>query len=244
LAVKRVTSNTGSKTPGVDGVIWRTNLQKTQGIFGLKRHGYKPQPLRRTYISKKSGPKDLRPLSIPVMMDRAQQALHLLSLETLVEEWADPNAYGFRLKRSAHDAREQCFNALGKAKSATWILEGDIKACFCRIDHDYLLREIPMDKVILRKFLKSGFMEKNQFYPTIAGTPQGGCCSPAFAVMALSGLEGKLQSSTQYQRSKEKINMIAFADDFVVTAARKELLEKKVMPQLVVVCSGANRKCW
>lgn len=233
LAVKRVTSNTGSKTPGVDGVIWRTNLQKTHGIFGLKRHGYKPQPLRRIYIPKKSGPKDLRPLSIPVMMDRAQQALHLLSLEPLVEEWADPNAYGFRLKRSAHDAREQCFNALGKAKSATWILEGDIKACFCRIDHDYLLKEIPMDKVILRKFLKSGFMEKNQFYPTTAGTPQGGCCSPALAVMALSGLEGKLRSTTQYQRGKEKINMIAFADDFVVTAASKELLEEKVMPLLV-----------
>ena len=233
LAVKRVTSNTGSKTPGVDGVTWRTNRQKIQGIFGLKRHGYKPQPLRRIYIPKKSGPNDFRPLSIPVMRDRAQQALHLLSLEPLVEEWADPNAYGFRLKRSAHDAQEQCFKALGKAKSATWILEGDIKSCFCRIDHEYLLREIPMDKGILRKFLKSGFMEKNQLYPTTAGTPQGGCCSPALAVMALSGLEGKLRSVTQYRRDKEKINMISYADDFVVTAASKELLEKKVMPILV-----------
>lgn len=108
------------------------------------------------------------------MMDRAQQTLHLLSLEPIVEEWADPNAYVFRLKRSAHDAREQWFNALGKAKSATWILEDDIKSCFCRIDHDYLLREIPMDKMILGKFLKSGFVEKNQFYPTPTGTPQGG----------------------------------------------------------------------
>jgi len=232
LAVKRVTSNTGSKTPGVDGVIWRTNLQKTQGIFDLKRHSYKPQPLRRVYIPKKSGSKDLRPLSIPVMIDRAQQTLHLLSLEPIVEEWADPNAYGFRLKRSAHDAREQCFNALGKAKSATWVLEGDIKSCFCRIDHGYLLREIPMDKVILRKFLKSGFMEKNQFHSTIAGTPQGGSISAALAVMALSGLEGKLRSDTQYRRDKEKINMIAYCDDFVVTAASKELLEKKVMPIL------------
>lgn len=233
LAVKRVTSNAGSKTPGVDGEIWRTNRQKTQGIFGLKRRGYKPQPLRRIYIPKKSGTKDLRPLSIPVMKDRAQQALYLLALEPLVEEWADPNSYGFRLKRSAHDAREQCFNALGKAKSATWILEGDIKACFCRIDHEYLLKEIPMDKTILHKFLKSGFMEKNQLYPTTAGTPQGGCCSPALAVMALSGLERILQSTTQYRRDKEKINMISYADDFVVTAASKELLEDKVMPLLV-----------
>lgn len=233
LAVKRVTSNTGSKTPGVDGVTWRTNLQKTQGIFGLKRHGYKPQPLRRIYIPKKSGSNDFRPLSIPVMMDRAQQTLHLLSLEPIVEERADPNAYGFRLKRSAHDAREQCFNALGKAKSATWILEGDIKSCFCRIDHEYLLREIPMDKIILRKFLKSGFMEKNQFYPTMAGTPQGGSISAALAVMALSGLEGKLRGKTKYQQNKEKINMISYADDFVVTASSRELLEGKVMPLLV-----------
>lgn len=144
LAVKRVTSSSGSKTPGVDGEIWRTDLQKTQAIFDLKRHGYTPKPLRRIYIPKKSESKDLRPLSIPVMMDRAQQALHLLSLEPIVEEWADPNAYGFRLKRSAHDAREQCFNVLCRARSAEWILEGDIKSCFCKIDHEYLLKEIPM----------------------------------------------------------------------------------------------------
>ena len=233
LAVKRVTSNTGSKTPGVDGEIWRTNHQKTQGIFSLKRHGYNPQPLRRIYIPKKTGSTELRPLSIPTMIDRAQQALYLLSLEPIVEEWADPNAYGFRLKRSAHDAIEQCFLALCRSKSASWILEGDIKSCFCRIDHNYLLEKVPMDKAILRKFLKSGFMEKNQLHPTTAGTPQGGIISPALAVMALSGLEDKLLARTEYRRNREKINMIAYADDFIITAASKELLEKKVMPILV-----------
>jgi RNA-directed DNA polymerase len=176
LAVKRVTGNTGSKTPGVDGEIWRTNHQKTQGIFRLKRHGYKPQPLRRIYIPKKTGIKELRPLSIPTMTDRAQQALCLLSLEPIVEKWADPNAYGFRLKRSTHDAREQCFHTLCRSTSASWILEGDIKSCFCRIDHNYLLEKVPMDKTILCKFLKSGFMEKNQLYPTTAGTAQGSLC--------------------------------------------------------------------
>jgi len=233
LAVKRVTSSQGKNTPGVDGQIWQTNQQKTQGIFGLKRNGYTPQPLRRIYIPKKSNPKDLRPLSIPTMNDRAMQALHLLSLEPIVEEWADPNAYGFRMKRSCHDAREQCFNALAKTTSATWVLEGDIKACFDRIDHEYLLREIPMDKTILRKFLKCGFMEKNQLHPTIAGTPQGGVCSPALAVMALSGLEGSIRCTTQSQHHREKIHMVAYADDFIVTATSRELLEKKVMPTLV-----------
>ena len=232
LAIKRVTSSPGSKTPGVDGKTWSTNQQKIQGVLDLKRRGYKPQPLRRIYIPKKSGTHELRPLSIPTMIDRAQQALHLLSLEPIVEEWADPNAYGFRLKRSTHDAREQCFNALCRANSATWVLEGDIKSCFDKIDHEYLLKKIPMDKVILRKFLKSGFMENNQFHPTTAGTPQGGVISPALAVLALSGLEQSVRSTKDKQQKLEKIHMIAYADDFIVTAASKELLENKVKPIL------------
>jgi len=231
LAVKRVTSSQGKNTPGVDGDIWRTNQQKIQGIFGLKRNGYTPQPLRRIYIPKKSGT-DLRPLSIPTMNDRAMQALHLLSLEPLVEERADSNAYGFRLKRSTHDAIEQCFKSLSQRGSAPWILECDIKACFDRIDHEYLLREIPMDKTILRKFLKSGFMENNQLFPTTAGTPQGGVCSPALAVIALSGLEKQVRSQKKHHREQEKINMVAYADDFIVTAASKELLADKVRPIL------------
>jgi RNA-directed DNA polymerase len=233
LAVKRVTSSQGKTTPGVDGKIWRTDRQKQQGVFDLKRNGYRPKPLRRIYIPKKSTPKEVRPLSIPTMKDRAMQALHLLSLEPIVEERADPNAYGFRLKRSCHDAREQCFNALAKAHSATWILEGDIKACFDRINHDYLLREIPMDKTILRKFLEAGYMANNQLYPTTAGTPQGGTLSPALATLALSGLERSIRSTNDRQRKREKINMIAYADDFVVTASSKELLTDKVIPELM-----------
>jgi RNA-directed DNA polymerase len=213
LAVKRVTSSQGKSTPGVDGEVWQTNQQKTQAIFNLKRQGYKPKPLRRIYIPKKSGSKDLRPLSIPCISDRAQQALHLLSLEPLVEEWADPNAYGFRLKRSAHDAREQCFNALAKGKSAPWILEGDIKACFDRICPNYLLKTIPMDKTILRKFLTAGYIDKGQLHPTISGVPQGGTASSALAIMALSGIEKLLLSPIRTQRHREKINMISYADD-------------------------------
>lgn len=233
LAVKRVTSSQGKSTPGIDGKTWKTHQQKIQGVYSLKRRGYKPQPLRRLYIPKKTGSKELRPLSIPTIKDRAMQALYLLSLEPLVEERADPNSYGFRLKRSCHDAREQCFNALAKSKSATWVLEGDIQACFDRINHNWLLENIPMDKDILKKFLKSGCMEKGQFKPTIAGTPQGGVISPALAVMALSGLEGLIRSTHDRQRKQEKINMIAYADDFIVTASSQELLTDKVIPKLV-----------
>ena len=231
LAVKRVTSNKGKKTPGVDGVVLRTSRQKINAVLDLKRRGYNAYPLRRIYIPKKSG--KLRPLSIPTQKDRAMQALWQAALVPVAEERADPNAYGFRPKRSTHDARQQCFNVLAKKKSPRWVLEGDISACFDRISHEWLLRNIPMDKVVLKKFLKAGFMENGEKHQTTMGTCQGGTISPTIALMALSGIEGKLRSGKEKQRDKEQINVIAYADDFIVTAASKELLETKVIPILV-----------
>src|SRR5258706_16410954 len=103
----------------------------------------------------------LRPLGIPVMKCRAMQALYLLALDPVAETTADPNSYGFRPRRSTADAIEQCFNALSKGYSPQWILEGDIKGCFDAISHDWLLAHIPMEKVMLRKWLKAGYMEKH-----------------------------------------------------------------------------------
>jgi len=232
LAVKRVTSSSGSKTPGVDKVIFRTDHQKMQAIFNLKRNGYTPKPLRRIYIPKKLGSNDLRPLSIPCMIDRAQQALHLLSLEPLVEEWADPNAYGFRLTRSCTDAMEQCFKVLCKRTSATYVLEGDIRKCFDSISHKWLLDNIPMDKNILKKFLQAGYMEHQKVYPTTLGCPQGSPISSALMVMTLSGLEKKLLPTSRYHKEREKINVIAYADDFIITAKDKGILENRIIPIL------------
>jgi RNA-directed DNA polymerase len=127
LAVRRVTENNGKATPGVDQEIWDTPEKKTQAVHALKRRGYRSQPLRRVYILKSDG-KTMRPLGIPTMIDRGQQALYLLALDPVVETTADRNSYGFRQKRSCADAIEQCFLALRRA-SAQWILEGDIKSC-------------------------------------------------------------------------------------------------------------------
>jgi RNA-directed DNA polymerase len=191
LAVKRVALNKGSKTPGVDNILWRTNCQKMKAVMSLKRKGYKPQPLKRIYIPKT---KDrLRPLSLPTMKDRAMQALWKLALEPICEEQADPNTYGFRPKRCTADAIEQCLLNLSKKSSAKWVLEGDIKSCFDTISHEWLLENIPMDKIILDKFLKAGFMEKDRYFLTEEGTPQGGIISPTLTVMALSGLERALR---------------------------------------------------
>ena len=177
LAVKRVVQNDGAKTPGIDGVVWRTSAQKMQAAISLKRRGYQTKPLKRIYIPKKQKGK-LRPLSIPSMLCRAQQALHLLSLEPIAEITADKNAYGFRPLRSAADAIEACFIALARRYSAQYILEGDIRACFDSISSSWLVTNTPMDKEMLRKWLAAGYIEKGKLHPTIVGTPQGGLISP------------------------------------------------------------------
>ena len=176
LAVHRVTTNRGARTPGVDNVRWRTDRQKLQAVFSLKRHGYRPRPLRRHYIPKPNG--KLRPLSIPTMQDRAMQALYALAPAPIAETLADRNSYGFREGRRCADALEQCFAVLSNKTRAQWVLEGDIRACFDEISHEWLLQHVPMDKQMLRAWLKAGYWEKEQLFPTTAGTPQGGLKTP------------------------------------------------------------------
>jgi RNA-directed DNA polymerase len=111
-------------------------------------------------------------LTVPTMKDRAQEALHLLALDPVVETTADHNSYGFRQQRSCADAIKHCLKTLSKS-NPQWILEGDIKSCFDRISHDWLLAHVRMDRAILQKWLKSGYMEKHVLHETTDGTPQG-----------------------------------------------------------------------
>ncbi len=173
LAVKRVTSNRGKKTPGVDGILWQGVRAKWRAACSLRKRGYKPQPLRRIYIPKKNSLKK-RPLSIPCMFDRAMQALYKLALAPIAETMADGNSYGFREGRSCADAIASAFNALSKPNSATWVLEGDIKGCYDNISQDWMLDNIPMEREVLRKWLESGYVEEGRLYPTRKGTPRAG----------------------------------------------------------------------
>src|SRR6266851_2504112 len=230
LAIRRVTENQGKKTPGVDKVLWDTPEKKTQAIHDLRQRGYHPQPLRRVYIPKSNGAQ--RPLSIPTMKDRATQALYLLALQPVAETHADPHSYGFRPERCTADALDYCHTLFSQKNGPKWALEGDIKSCFDKISHEWLLAHIPMEKDMLRKWLKAGYMEKNVLHVTEEGTPQGGIISPAIANMALDGLSQRLLE--RFPRSKQgnspKVNLARYADDFIVTGASKELLEQEVKP--------------
>jgi RNA-directed DNA polymerase len=233
VAILRVTTNQGAQTPGADGDVWDTPELKTAAFARLRQHGYRAQPLRRVSIPKSSDPSQRRPLGIPTLTDRARQAFSLLGLDPILETTADPNSYGFRRERSCADALEQAQIILGHPRSAAWVLEGDIKACFDRISHGWLEAHVPMNWVILHQWLKAGFLEKSTLFATTEGTPQGGIASPAVANRTLDGLEGLLArrfAAAPAQRRRPQVHLVRYADDFIITGTAKALLRDEVQP--------------
>jgi RNA-directed DNA polymerase len=235
LAVRKVIQNKGKRTAGIDGELWSTPKSKMNAALSLSDKHYKARPLKRVFIEKYGSDKK-RPLGIPTMYDRAMQALYALALDPIAEVTSDKRSFGFRKFRSTHDACEQIFGCTCRNNSAQWILEGDIKGCFDNISHQWLIDNIPMDKSILKQFLKAGFVYENSLFPTKAGTPQGGIISPILANMTLDGIESLLVDKyhrhpksgkiTVQQRAKHKVNFVRYADDFIVTTKTKEIAEE------------------
>jgi RNA-directed DNA polymerase len=237
LAVKRVTSNKGGRTSGVDGAVWSTDNSKMNAVQSLKRKGYKPMPLRRVYIPKANGKQ--RPLSIPTMKDRAMQALYLQALIPIAETNGDPNSFGFRPKRSCADALAQCFVIFRCKGAAHWVLDADIKGCFDNISHEWLYNNIPIDKRILRLWLSAKIIDGKSWFHSKSGTPQGGIISPVLANMVLDGLEAVLNTvacktfvkkTGRVQKNEHRVNFIRYADDFIISANSKSYIEEKIKP--------------
>ncbi len=228
LAVKRIMSNKGSRTAGIDGRVWKSSEQFWSAAILLRVSGYRAQPLRRIYIPKANG--KLRPLGIPTLHDRAMQELFAMGLRPIAETLGDPHSYGFREKRSLHDAISMCHICLSRKDSAQWILEADIKACFDQISHEWLLENVSLPKRVLEQWLKCGYMESSTLHQTEAGTPQGGIISPILANLALDGLQSFIHIGRNKRR--RKLNYIRYADDFIVTGASREYLQDELLPEI------------
>ena len=227
LAVRKVTQdNAGKKTAGIDGI---SHLGPAARLLLVERlracRQLRAKPVRRVWIPK-PGKEEKRPLGIPVMMDRAHQALVKLALEPQWERRFEANSYGFRPGRSGQDALDAIF--LDIVRQAKYVLDADIKGCFDNIDHQALLGKVGATPAIQRAckgWLKAGVLEGSVYHRTTSGTPQGGVISPLLANIALHGLE---DAATQHRRGRK---LIRYADDFVFLS--KDLPEVRAAQERV-----------
>jgi len=233
VAVRRVTQdNRGKRTAGVDGVKALTPTQRLQLATTLSLRD-KVAPTRRVWIPKPDT-SEQRPLGIPTMRDRAAQALATLALEPEWEAKFEPNSYGFRPGRSAHDAIEAIWQGINRKPK--YVLDADIAKCFDRIDHQALLKKLHTTTLLrraIRAWLKVGVMDGGELFPTDRGTPQGGVISPLLANVALHGLETSLQAAfprTHRVNGKVLDNwkplVIRYADDFVILHEDRAAIER------------------
>ncbi len=222
LAVRKVTQdNQGKKTAGVDGVKSLPPRQRLALAQQLQRAPLvaKSPPVRRVWIPK-PGTDELRPLGIPVMEQRARQALVKLALEPEWEAQFEANSYGFRPGRSAHDAIEAIFTGI-RAK-AKYVLDADIAKCFDRINHTALLTKLqtfPKLRRVIKAWLEAGIMEGEKLVPSTEGVPQGAVIAPLLTNVVLHGLETAV--AAQFQRRRQNRSLcrplvVRYADDLVV----------------------------
>jgi RNA-directed DNA polymerase len=235
-----VTENTGKNPPGVDGDLWDTPEKKAQAIECIAHwQRYRPMPLKRIDIPKKNGKR--RPVAMPALVDRARQALYLQALQPIAETIADPHSYGLRPKRRGADAIDQCFKVLRQQTSATWGLEGDIHGFFANIAFAGIEAHIPMNKCVVSQWLRSGVRDHGVLSPTTAGVPQGGLRSPVVSHWVLDGLEAGVHGGTWHRRVHH-INYIRWADDFIVTANARQVLEETILPRINALLAERGRR--
>jgi RNA-directed DNA polymerase len=195
-AWRRLARNSGSQTPGTDGMTRRTVEERPGGAAkfldeireALRNGTYRPEPVRQRLIPKPGKPGKFRPLGIPTLTDRLVQMALKLILEPILEADFYPTSYGFRKGRSTLDALvkiQQCLNPTMRGPSVySYVIEGDIKGCFDAIDHHVLMEQVRKrisDRKVLKlilAFLKAGVMIEGTIRHPVTGSPQGGIVTP------------------------------------------------------------------
>ena len=244
LAVHRVaTLNQGKNTAGVDGIALPKSDKPKADAMKLKLLkeidiNAQPDNIRRVYIPKTNGKK--RPLGIPTIKDRINQEILRITVEPIAEYHFHHNSFGFRPKRSCHDAIGLLFSKLANKYRPRYIVEGDIKGCFDNISHDHIVDTLKSWKVpsfatrLLKGFLKAKVFHNGEVFDNETGTPQGGIISPLLANVALTSLDNFIKDNfgTKRTSGKESNPIVRYADDFVIVSISKQ--RAKVIKQSIL----------
>jgi len=221
LAVRHVTET--SSGPGIDGVKWVTPCDKMRAALTLTSKDYKAQPYRHIVIQSKNKTRERR-ISVPTMYDRAMQVLYAYSLDPVAEATAERKSFAFRKGRSMQDVHSYISGALNGKDAPRYVLLADVKSCYNTISHQWLMDHIPMDKLVLKEFLKAGFIFAGSIFPIDQGISLGSNISPILGNMTLDGMQKYLferfygNNPIDYRNG----NLIRFADDILVSAYTQE----------------------
>ncbi len=220
LAYKRVKKNNGA--PGIDGetvLDFALKLEENIELLheSLKTNTYKPSPVRRTEIEKPDG--GIRLLGIPTVRDRVVQQAIVNVTEPIFDVTFHPSSYGYRPKRSQHQAVAKAERFMNKY-GLTHVVDMDLSKCFDTLDHEIMMETVA-EKIsdgrvldLIRKFLKSGVIHNNNFSKTEVGSPQGGVCSPLLSNIYLNKFDQKMKS--------KGIRIVRYADDILIFAKDKK----------------------
>lgn len=208
---------------GVDGETWRQIEGEAEArvkdlCTRIHRGSYRPKPVRRTYIPKADGSE--RALGIAALEDKIVQGAVVTVLSAIYEVDFLGLSYGFRPRRSQHDALD-ALNAAIQTRKVNYILDADIRGYFDTIDHAVLMTILqervgdPRMLRLLERWLKAGVMEDGQWMASEAGTPQGASISPLLANIYLHHVLDKWTVEWR-ERARGEVIMVRYADDFIV----------------------------
>jgi group II intron reverse transcriptase/maturase len=210
--------------PGVDGETWAAYGERLEDNLAdlsarLQRGAYRAKPVRRVYIPKSDGRQ--RPIGVPTLEDKIVQRSTVEVLNAVYESDFAGFSYGFRPRRSQHDALDALTVAIQKSK-VNWVLDADIRGFFDAIDHDWLMKFVECriaDRRVLRhvkKWLNAGVLEDGEWRRTEEGTPQGGSISPLLANIYLHYVFDLWVQSWRQRQAHGQVVVVRYADDFVV----------------------------